>query len=175
MEKSIQNIVDEANKFIEIRKATIDDYAAVSVLENLEFGLHREFRPDYFKLSETGYTKSEFQELMAHPCPICWLAVQDETVVGLCFGKIGKTPEDAVCKSRLVAFIQDIVTLPECRGKGIATALLVKAREQALNEGVESLELCVWNFNAEAIRLYEKMGMKVQYSRMEENLKQKRN
>lgn len=31
------------------------------------------------------------------------------------------------------------------------------------------MELCVWNFNTEAIRLYEKMGMQVQYYRMEEN------
>lgn len=171
METNKQTFVDEVNKFLVIRKAKFDDYAAVSALEELEFEIHREARPDYFRSLENSYSKAEFEELLACPCPISWVAVQDETVVGLCFGKIEKT-ENLVCKSRLVAFIQDIVTLPEYRGKGIATALMAKAREQALNEGAASIELCVWNFNTEAIRLYEKMGMRVQYYRMEDNLMQ---
>lgn len=158
-----------------MRKAVRDDYLAVSALEEMEFSIHRESRPDYFKSLKNSYTKEEFEELLVHPCPICWLAVQDETVVGLCFGKIEETPENTVCKSRLVAFIQDIVTLPEYRGRGIATALMAKAREQALSEGAVSMELCVWNFNSEAIRLYERMGMRVQYYRMEEDLPGKEN
>lgn len=32
------------------------------------------------------------------------------------------------------------------------------------------MELCVWNFNEQALRFYEKLGMKVQYLRMEEEL-----
>lgn len=152
-----------------IRKAAHGDYLAVSALEELEFGIHREARPDYFKSVKNSYTEEEFEEFLTHSCPICWLAIQDGVVVGLCFGKIEKTSENPVCKSRLVAFIQDVVTLPEYRGRGIATALMAKAREQAQKEGAVSIELCVWNFNAEAIRLYEKMGLRVQYYRMEEN------
>lgn len=153
-----------------IRKAVRGDYAQVRALEELEFGLHRRERPDYFNALENSYTQEEFEELLADPCPICWVAVQDETVVGLCFGKIGKTSGNPVCKSRLVAFIQDIVTLPDYRGRGIATALMSRARQQAVNEGAASMELCVWSFNADAVRLYEKMGMRVQYYRMEEDL-----
>lgn len=153
-----------------IRRAVRGDYAAVRALEELEFGVHRRARPDYFEPLENSYTEEEFEELLADPCPICWVAVQDGTVVGLCFGKIGKTAGNPVCKSRLVAFIQDIVTLPEYRGQGIATALMSRARQQAVTEGAASMELCVWSFNADAVRLYEKMGMRVQYYRMEEDL-----
>ncbi len=169
-ETKVQFIDDNFSLPVVIRKATRDDYGAVSALEELEFDIHRQARPDYFKSLRNSYTEEEFEELLAHSCPICWLAVQNEALVGLCFGKIEKTPDNPVCKSRLVAFIQDIVTLPKYRGKGIATALMVKTREQALNEGAVSMELCVWNFNAAAIRLYEKMGMRIQYYRMEENL-----
>lgn len=133
METRIQTIASEGNKPLEIRKAKIEDYTAVSSLEEVEFGIHRAARPDYFKSLENSYTMREFEELLSHPCPISWLAVQNETIVGLCFGKIETNSENPVCKSRLVAFIQDIVTLPEYRGKGIATALMAKARKQALN------------------------------------------
>lgn len=170
MDRNQTYIDGEAKNHWVIRKAVLGDYSAVSALEELEFDIHRKSRPDYFKSLESSYTKAEFEESLAHPCPICWVAVQDETIVGLCFGKIEKNPENPVCKSRLVAFIQDIVTLPEYRGKGIATALMAKAREQAINEGAVSMELCVWSFNTEAVRLYEKMGMRIQYYRMEENL-----
>lgn len=158
---------------IAIRKANENDYAAVSALEEMELAYHQAARPDYFTSSESKYTREEFQESLSHPCPICWLAIYAETVVGLCFGKIEKTPGSSVCKSRLVAFIQDIVTLPEYQGKGVATALLSKAKEQAICERAVSMELCVWNFNHEAILLYEKMGMQVQYYRMEEKLVEK--
>lgn len=172
MEIKAQSFKGNEKMNMVIRKAAHSDYLAVNTLEELEFDLHMQARPDYFKSPENSYTEEEFQELLAHPCPICWLAVENETVVGLCFGKIEKTPENPVCQSRLVAFIQDIVTLPEYRGRGIATALMDKTRDQAINEGAVSMELCVWGFNADAVRLYEKMGMHIQYYRMEERLVQ---
>lgn len=69
-----------------------------------------------------------------------------------------------------MAFVEDIVTLPDFRGKGVVSALLSRAREQAVQEHAASVELCVWNFNAEALRFYENHGLKMQYCRMEENL-----
>lgn len=164
------NLSYEVDKSFIIRKAVIEDYEAVSDLEGLEFQTHRISRPDYFKSLENGYSKAEFDELLACKTPVSWLAVQDGIIVGLCFGKIEETPDNAFCKSRRIAFIQDVITLPGYRGRGIATALINKAREQAIQDGAVSLELCVWNFNEGAIRLYEKMGMKVQYYRMEEVL-----
>lgn len=122
-------------------------------MEELEFGLHRQTRPDYFKELSESYSKAEFKEPLALPCPIAWLAVLDGQVVGLCFGKVELTPENLVCKPRRVAFIQDLVTLPEYRGRGIATALMAQAREQAMAEQAESVELCVWNFNDGATSL----------------------
>ena len=153
-----------------IRKADIGDYEAISGLEQLEYEVHRQARPDYFKSLKESYPESELEELLRLPCPIAWLALQDEEIIGLCFGKIEMTIENSVCKPRKIAFIQDLATLPEYRGRGIATALVRKAREQAIQEKAACLEFCVWNFNENAIWLYEKLGMRVQYYRMEENL-----
>ena len=48
---------------------------------------------------------------------------------------------------------------------------MVKAvRETAIIEQAETLELCVWGFNSSAIQFYKKLGMKIQFSRMEQQL-----
>lgn len=161
----------ESNKALVIRKAEISDYEEVRFLEKLDLDVHRQGRPDYFKVQTEGYSMKEYEELLALPCPVAWLAMQDGRVVGLCFGKIAQTPENHICKSRKVAYIEDLVTLPECRGQGVATALMARARKQALEEQAEAMELCVWDFNETAMRLYKNLGMRVQYYRMEERLK----
>lgn len=127
MKINIQSIDDEAQKNWVIRKAVLDDYAAVKALQDMVFAIHRKARPDYFKSMENSYTKAEFEELLAHPCPICWLAVEGETIVGLSFGKVEETQGNSTCKSRLVVFIEDLVTLQEYWGKGIGTQLMTKA------------------------------------------------
>lgn len=153
-----------------IRNAEPEDYEEVSILEEQVFQLHRKARPDYFKDQEESYSREEFEELLASPCSISLATVWDGAVVGICFGKIEETKENIFCKSRKVAFIQDLAVLPEFRGRGVATALMSRAREQAVQGYAVSLELCVWNFNEQALRLYQNMGMEVQFLRLEERL-----
>ena len=150
-----------------IRPAEKADFAAIQRLEELEIQHHRQARPDYFKESREGYTRREFRDLLAQPCPIAWVAEWEGELAGLCFGQIGWTNENELCKSRKVAFIQDLATLPEFRGRGIGTALMERARKQAVAEGAQSLELCVWAFNQGAVALYQRLGMRTQYHRME--------
>lgn len=42
--------------------------------------------------------------------------------------------------------------------------------EKAMAERAETLELYVWGFNSSAIQFYKKMGMKIQFLRMEQQL-----
>lgn len=155
---------------LEIRHAEAEDYEAVKELETFVFHLHQQARPDYFQASGEGYSKHGFEKLLSLPCPIAWVAIEDHRIVGLCFGKIEETAGNSFCKARRVAEIEDLVTLPAYQGHGVATALMAKAREQAAAEQAETLELCVWSFNEKAIRFYERMGMRIQYCRMEERM-----
>lgn len=154
---------------ITIRNAKREDYEMVRVLEDAVFRLHRQARPDYFQ-KQAQYTEKDFEELLRLPAPISLVAVCDGQIAGICFGKIEQTVGNSFCRGRKVAVIEDLYTLPEYRKKGIASRLMEKAREQATAENAETLELCVWAFNAEALRLYEKLGLKVQYYRLEERL-----
>ena len=154
-----------------IRGAAPEDFEGVRALEELDFSFHAQARPDYFRELQCSYTREEFEILLAHPCPIALVAVEKETIAGLCFGTLEDSPGNSVCRPRRFALIQDLVTLPEYRGRGIATAPLARAREQAVQAGAVSLELCAWAFNERALRLYEKAGLKVQYYRMEMDLR----
>lgn len=152
------------------RKAVETDYEIIHGLMEADLRFHRQNRPDYFKEGVEAYTMSEFQELLALPSSIAWVAERETQPVGLCFGKIGPSKEGALFSQRRVALIEDLFVTPECRGMGIATALLERVREQAVAEGAQSLELCVWGFNEGARRLYQRFGMDVQYIRMEQRL-----
>ena len=153
-----------------IREAQPADFAGVQVLEDLDFSVHAKARPDYFREAPVSYPQSEFEELLSKPCPLALVAEAKDELVGLCFGFVTDHPGDAFCKPRRFALIQDLVVLPQYRGRGIASALLNAARQRAVQAGAVSLELCVWEFNDGARALYDKLGMRVQYSRMEMNL-----
>lgn len=153
-----------------IRPLEIRDFQQVKALEEQVFALHRQARPDYFRNIQNSYAEDEFKALLAAPCPIAWAAEQDGRIVGLCLGQIERTPESPICKSRRIAFIEDLAVAPEYRRRGIAAALMNTARTQARESGAESMELHVWGFNREALALYEKLGFHTQYIRMEERL-----
>ena len=54
-----------------------------------------------------------------------------------------------------------------CRGQGLGKALMDTVRNYAVQIGVESLELNVWNFNKSAAAFYEHLGFTVQKSILE--------
>ncbi|MEJ8641416.1 GNAT family N-acetyltransferase [Streptomyces sp. MS1.HAVA.3] len=52
-------------------------------------------------------------------------------------------------------------TDPECRGRGIASALLAAGVAHGEEQGAGTVRLTVWNWRADAIALYAKLGFRV--------------
>lgn len=150
-----------------LRRAVQEDYEAVRALNALDFRYHQNARPDYFRPDWGDYSRAEFQRLLAHPAPIAWVAEVQGQVVGFCLGTVGEVEGTAIRRPRRVAAVEDLAVLPAFRRQGIASALLEQARQQAKELGAQALELCVWGFNQEARRLYERLGLTAQYTRME--------
>ena len=57
--------------------------------------------------------------------------------------------------------VKRLWTDPSVRGRGIASALLGAAFEQAEESGVKTVRLSVWNWRTGAIALYERLGFAV--------------
>lgn len=154
---------------ITIRPVGEGDYPVIQPMLEAEFQFHAQARPDYFFVhQENSYPRTEFRDHLALPCPISWLAEWEGRPAGVCLGRIRTHPEDSAnFRPRTVAEIEDLYTLPEYRGRGIAGALLDRAAAQAKAAGAGGIELCVWGFNTAAQRLYERLGFTAQYSRLE--------
>ncbi len=78
-----------------------EDMKMVKMLEDSIFLIHQQARPDYFN-SQAWYTKEEFEELLMLLAPISLVAVCDEQIVGICFGKIEQTSGNSFCKGRKI-------------------------------------------------------------------------
>lgn len=148
-----------------IRGAVHEDFPAVQALVKLELDRQYENRPDYFQWGM--YSQKEYDDLLVRNGAIAWVAELEGRVVGVCLGKIGKTPESELRKGRKIAIIQDLAVVRKQRRKGIAKALLAEVRDQAARAGAVSIEMNVWDFSQEAVGLCRKLGIKPQYHRFE--------
>jgi len=55
-------------------------------------------------------------------------------------------------------FIHYVVTEPQMRGHGVATALIAATSEWAAGKEAYRINLVVWRFNSDALALYRKLG-----------------
>jgi ribosomal protein S18 acetylase RimI-like enzyme len=60
-------------------------------------------------------------------------------------------------KGAFVGYIQSVCAAPECRGRGVGTALVAFAEERIFREH-RNVFMCVSDFNHGARRLYERLG-----------------
>ena len=63
-------------------------------------------------------------------------------------------------KGAFVGYIQTVCAAPECRGKGVATALVTFAEERIFRDHWNAF-ICVSDFNPGARRLYERLGYRL--------------
>lgn len=59
------------------------------------------------------------------------------------------------------AWIEDVVVLPDLRGRGLATALIEKALRSARDAGCRTVDLTSRPTRVEGNRLYEKLGFAI--------------
>jgi len=60
-----------------------------------------------------------------------------------------------------VVFVEDILVLPEERGRGAGTALMIELARIAIREGCDQMEWLVLDWNAPSIKFYERLGARL--------------
>jgi len=73
-------------------------------------------------------------------------------------------------KERKTAFIEYIVVSKNYQRKGIGTKLYEHLYNELKNKDIDSIELCVWEFNKEAVKFYESLGMNIKNMRFESTI-----
>ncbi len=144
---------------MEIRKLTEADYDTVIELYKELDEFHVQARPDYFvhRDKDEIYPKDAFTHNLAHPGVLELGAFADEQLVG--FVRASLWEESGMVKDVKTVCLDNIYVLPACRRKGIAARLFAEVESWAKEQGAVRLDLHTWDFNKNAIALYQAMGM----------------
>lgn len=143
-----------------IRRAEITDIPHILRLLVQVCNVHQEIRPDIFKRDGVKYTESDLQELLRDESRPVWCALEDGRFLGYCFCQWEEYRDSSVMTDRKELYIDDLCVDESARGRGVATALYRHVTAWARSEGCDIITLNVWCGNDNAMRFYEKMGMK---------------
>ncbi|MCU0645187.1 MAG: GNAT family N-acetyltransferase [bacterium] len=156
----------ECKKLI-IREAIGSDYQALCDLFDQVDEFHRKQVPHIFRKPEGESRSSDYVEnLMADANTGLFVAQANERLVGLICCFMRETPDIPILVPRKYVYIDNLVVDKNHRRQGIGMALLQKAHTWAIEHEIDEIELNVWQFNDDAIRLYEKLGYKTTLLRM---------
>ena len=144
---------------MEIRKLTEADYDTVIELYKELDEFHVQARPDYFvhRDKDEIYPKDAFTHNLAHPGVLELGAFENGQLVG--FVRASLWEESGMVRDVKTVCMDDIYVLPACRRKGIAARLFAEVEAWAKEQGAVRLDLHTWDFNKNAIALYQAMGM----------------
>lgn len=151
-----------------IRNLTDADYTdALTLYEALD-RIHYETRPDNFGKRECAYPKDAYDECLADADTLMLGAFEDGKLLGIVRATIWN--KSGMIEGIKTVCLDNIYILPEARRKGIAKAMFATVETWAKEQGAVRLDLHVWDFNKNALALYEAMGMDYQYHVMEKKL-----
>ncbi|HEX6109769.1 MAG TPA: GNAT family N-acetyltransferase [Ktedonobacteraceae bacterium] len=142
-----------------LRAATHEDYEALCALFAQGDRVHYQALPEFFRPVEGPARSQEFfAEILANEDVALFVVEHEGALVGVIRCNVMNIPEVPVVVPRRFVLIQDIVVDESFRQQGIGQALIERVHRWAREKGVTEIELGVWEFNAAARSLYEKLG-----------------
>ena len=142
-----------------IRKLAECDYDKVIELYTELDELHVLARPDFFvrRDKEEIYPKDAFVHNLSYPGSLELGAFDNRNLVGIVRATLWE--ESGMVKNVKTVCLDDIFVLPCYRRKGVAKKLFIEVESWAKEQGAVRLDLHTWDFNKDAISLYQAMGM----------------
>jgi len=146
-----------AGHALTFRHATIDDFALVRRHYALVHDAHAANMPEMFRrMEENDFSIERFRANLVDD-NLLLIAEDDGKPVGSVLASCHQVGPGGYLPGRSV-FIHYVVTEPEMRGRGVATALIAATSEWAAERQAYRINLVVWRFNSDALALYRKLG-----------------
>lgn len=141
-----------------IRKAGFDDYPKVNpILVEVE-QLHVELEPEIFRTIE-NYDLAHYSDLVTSNESVILIAeLEDGSILGALIALIGEWPVLEVFHGGRYVMVKELSITQSAKGKGIGKALMAAAEEWARLQGIDQIQLSVWDRNQKAIAFYEALG-----------------
>jgi ribosomal protein S18 acetylase RimI-like enzyme len=153
---------------ITVRRATLDDYEAMSALFDEIHREHVEALPQVFKMPDAGPVRPRemIAEQLADPGIRLFVAEVEGVVAGLLDLRIQHTTGAPILVARRRAMVDAIVVSRAFRRQGVGRALMRRAEQWAQEHGISEVGLSVWEVNAGAVAFYEALGYTTVVRRM---------
>ena len=155
---------------MEIRKLVESDYDMVIELYKELDEMHVQARPDYFVHRDKVkiYPKDAFIHNLSYPGGLELGAFENGQLVGVVSATLWE--ESGMVKGVKTVCLDNIYVLPRHRRNGVATRLFTEVELWAKEQGAIRLDLYTWDFNKNAIAMYQAMGMTPQRHVFEKKL-----
>ncbi len=151
-----------------IREIVKEDYDKVLELAHEVHQIHLANRPDIYN-DACSLPYNRFLDMLQSGYNFAY--EENGNIMGIILGEVIESANIPLFKKRRVLYIDDIAVSKDYRNNKIGTKLYLKAKDKAIKDNLDSIELNVWAFNKDAIAFYQKLGLKEKNIKMEDILK----
>ena len=153
-----------------IRFAAFEDLERVNVLRKQVNDLHVAGKPEIFKEGFPDELQAYVYAVFGDPDKRILVYEIDGTVCAFAVLHHVVRPETPYMRARVFLDIDEFCVDEAYRRRGIATEMIAYVRSYAKTEGIERIELNMWEFNRDALEFYEKVGFVTYRRYMELNV-----
>lgn len=153
-----------------IRRAKESD---INVIDKLLYEVHKvhsDVRPDLFKAGSKKYTDGELKQILSDDSRPVFVAEKDGNVLGYIFCVYQQHIGNNSLTDIKTLYIDDLCVDEAARNMNIGRLLYNYAVDYARENGFYNVTLNVWADNINAVKFYEKLGLKIQKIGMEKIL-----
>lgn len=157
---------------LKVREAIANDYIDICSLVVEVHNLHVKNRPDVYLEVESPFLKEQFEELINSNSTKLFVVenTDNKDLIAYCIVNIMTTPCLPILIQNRFAYIDDFCVKDSYKLNGVGKLLFQHIVNYANSNGASSLQLTAWEFNQDAIKFYEAMGMSTRNRRMELDL-----
>lgn len=151
-----------------VRRAAEKDLDAIDRLLRQVLTVHHMGRPDLFKGGVKKYTDEQLLEILKDDGRPVFVAADDSGhVLGYAFCVFIRHEDDNILTDIKTLYIDDLCVDEQARGQKIGTLLYEHVLAFARENQCYNVTLNVWACNKQAMKFYEKCGLKLQKAGME--------
>ena len=145
-----------------IRKAKIEDAAAI---EALYTELEKDavmYQSEHFVLSPAGARSRQLEEILKSENQVMLVAVDEsDVVIGFAHVVFMGVKAFSCLKPQTNIYLQDLVVSGDYRNHGIGTLLLNEAKKYGTEKGADFFRTQVFPMNKAGLRFYERNGFSI--------------
>lgn len=153
---------------LRIRRAAEGDIPAIDKLLYEVHKVHSDVRPDLFKAGAKKYADDELRRIIADNARPVFVAEKGGTILGYVFCVHQQHISSGNMTDVKTLYIDDLCVDEGVRGEHIGRTLYEYVLDYAKQRGCYNVTLNVWADNANALKFYEKLGMRTQKIGMEQ-------